>query len=167
MSKNLELKKVNKSFVPEPISYFSDSYIFMNILWTYVHFTCSPLTLFERFERVTQGFTVIESWRPNRTLMAISVVSFSFSRAAQPGAQGPSSLRNDGFLYCNLSLTHLISSSWVSEGPLCWMVAFSTTSCLLLLFFQLIWLPIYNELYNSSIAHAIFRMACLMVIKRK
>ena len=31
MSKTLKLKKVNKSFVPEPISCFSDSYMFMNI----------------------------------------------------------------------------------------------------------------------------------------
>ena len=31
MSKNLKLKKINKSFVPEPISCFSDSYMFMNI----------------------------------------------------------------------------------------------------------------------------------------
>ena len=31
MSKNLTLKKVNKSFVPEPISYFSDFYMGMNI----------------------------------------------------------------------------------------------------------------------------------------
>ena len=28
MSKNLKLKKVNKSFVPEPISCFSGSYLF-------------------------------------------------------------------------------------------------------------------------------------------
>ena len=31
MSKNLKLKKVDKSFVPEPISCFSDSYTRMNI----------------------------------------------------------------------------------------------------------------------------------------
>ena len=31
MSKNLKLKKVNKSFVPEPISCFSDSYMFIKI----------------------------------------------------------------------------------------------------------------------------------------
>ena len=41
------------------------------------------------------------------TLMAVSVVSFSFSRAAQPEAQGPSSLLDDGFLYCILSPTGL------------------------------------------------------------
>ena len=34
MTKNLKLKKVNKSFVPEPISCFSDSYMFMNIMST-------------------------------------------------------------------------------------------------------------------------------------
>ena len=32
MSKNLKLKKVNKSFVPKPISCFSDSYMRMNIM---------------------------------------------------------------------------------------------------------------------------------------
>ena len=48
-SKNLNLKKVNKSFVPEPISCFSDSYMRMNIcerfqyLYEYVYFTYSYL----------------------------------------------------------------------------------------------------------------------------
>ena len=31
MSENFKLKKVNKSFIPEPISYFSDSYTRRNI----------------------------------------------------------------------------------------------------------------------------------------
>ena len=40
MSKNLKLKKVIKSFVPEPIStVFGFLYMFMNILWSYVYFT--------------------------------------------------------------------------------------------------------------------------------
>ena len=45
------------------------------------------------------------------TLMAISVVSFSFSRAAQPEAQGPGpgSLLDAGFLYRILSPTGLVS----------------------------------------------------------
>ena len=42
------------------------------------------------------------------TLMAISVVSFSFSRAAQPEGQGPTPL-DAGFLYRILSPTGLIS----------------------------------------------------------
>ena len=49
--------------------------------------------------------------------MAISVVSFSFSRAAQPEAQGPSSLLDDGFLYCILSPTSLQNSIGGPEGP--------------------------------------------------
>ena len=68
------------------------------------------LTLFERFVRV-RG-----SWRLNKdcniltpTLMAISVVPFSFSRAAQPEAWGPTLLGAD-FLYRIFSLTHLISN---------------------------------------------------------
>ena len=49
--------------------------------------------------------------------MAVSVVSFSFSRAAQPEAQGPNSLLDDGFLYCILSPTDLQNSIWGPEGP--------------------------------------------------
>ena len=67
-----------------------------------------PLSLFERL-RLTG------SWRPNRTatywpptLMAISVVSFSFTRAAQPEAWGPTPL-GAGFLYHILSPTGLVS----------------------------------------------------------
>ena len=49
MSKNFKLKKVVKSFVPETISCFSDSYMFMNIcerfpyLYEDVYFTYSYL----------------------------------------------------------------------------------------------------------------------------
>ena len=49
--------------------------------------------------------------------MAVSVVSFSFSRAAQAEAQGPSSLLDDGFLYCILSPTGLQNSIGGPEGP--------------------------------------------------
>ena len=64
-------------------------------------------------------------------------VSFPFSWAAQPGAWGPS------LFECCFSLPHLISNSsdlqLLSQGPvgsLCWLLAFSTTSCL-----QLVWSP--------------------------
>ena len=43
------------------------------------------------------------------TLMAISVVSFSFSWTAQPEARGPSFLLSAGFLYHILSPTGLVS----------------------------------------------------------
>ena len=49
--------------------------------------------------------------------MAISVVFFSFSRAAQPEAQGLSSLLDNGFLYCILSPTGLQNSIGGPEGP--------------------------------------------------
>ena len=42
---------------------------------------------------------------------------FLVSRAAQPEAQGPSSLLNDGFLYCILSATGLQNSIGGPEGP--------------------------------------------------
>ena len=88
--------------------------------------------------------------------MAISVVSFSFSRAAHLEARGPSSLLDDGFLYCILSLTHLISNPIRGpKVPFCRVVAFPTTSCLQLLLSPTNWLPVLTELYNSSIAHSI------------
>ena len=75
-------------------------------------------------KRVTQGLRVRGSWRPNKdwniltpTLVAVSVVSFSFSRDAQLEAQGPSSLLDDGFLYWILSPTGLQNSIGGPEGP--------------------------------------------------
>ena len=77
------------------------------------------------------GFTVRGNWRPNRncniltpTLMAVNVVSFTFSRAAQPEAKRPT-LLGDQQLFCTptqsgapspfglvwLSLPHLDSNS--------------------------------------------------------
>ena len=90
------------------------------------------------------------------TLMSISVVLFSFSRAAQPEVWGPSSLLDDGFLYRILSLTHLISNLIGGpEGPFCWVVTFPTTSSLQLTWYPTNWLPVFSELYNSSIANSI------------
>ena len=60
------------------------------------------------------------------TLMAISVVSFLFSRATQPEGWGPT-LLGVGFLYRILSPTGL----------------------------QTNWIPVFTELYISSIAHSI------------
>ena len=63
------------------------------------------------------------------TVMAVSVVSFSFSRAAQPEAQRPNSLLDDGLLYCILSATSLDPKLHRgSRGPLRPGVAFPTTS---------------------------------------
>ena len=66
------------------------------------------------------------------------------------------------------SLTGLVSKlTGGPEGSFCRVVAFSTTYLL-----QLLWSPtnrllVFTELYNSSIAHSIFGMAYLIVIKRK
>ncbi len=49
--------------------------------------------------------------------MTVSVVSFSFFRAAQPEVQRPSSRLDDGFLYCILSPTGLQNSIGGPEGP--------------------------------------------------
>ena len=52
--------------------------------------------------------------------MAVSVVSFSFSRAAQPEAQWPTPL-DDCFLYCFLSATSLDpNSSGAARAPSAW-----------------------------------------------
>ena len=53
--------------------------------------------------------------------MAVSVVSLSFSRAAQPEAQEPSSLLDDSFLYCILSATSLDPNSIAGpRAPSAW-----------------------------------------------
>ena len=72
--------------------------------------------------------------------MAVSVVSFSFFRGAQP---------DDGFLYCILSATSLGPNSiWGPEGPfgLLWLslphhLSYSISNCLT---------SVFTELYNSS-----------------
>ena len=65
-----------------------------------------PLTIFERVvcERELETKQNCNMLTP--TLMAISVVSFSFSRVDQPEARGPSSLLGAGFLY------HILSPNW-------------------------------------------------------
>ncbi len=68
------------------------------------------------------------------TLKAVSVVSFSFSRAAQPEAQGLSFLLDDGFLYGILSATSLDPNSIGGpEGPI-----------------GLVWLSLPLLVYNSA-----------------
>ena len=52
--------------------------------------------------------------------MAVNVVSFSFSSTAQPEAQGPSSLLDDGFLYCILSASSLDPNSSGPQAPSVW-----------------------------------------------
>ena len=67
-----------------------------------------------------------------------------------------------------LSLPHLVSNSSDlqlyrgSRGPLLLGGGF-----LYHILSPTHWLPVFTELYNSSIAHSIFGMACLIVIKRK
>ena len=73
-----------------------------------------PLTLLQVFQKVTQGLGVRGSWRPNRnfniltpTLMAVNVVSFSFSWCSTGGP----GVHSAG---CWLSLLNLIS---IFSGP--------------------------------------------------
>ena len=79
------------------------------------------------------------------TLMAVSVVSFSFSRAAQPEAQRPTLLA--------FSTTFYQQRLWTPthqrpQGPP--PMGFSTTSCLLTRLTPTVWLLVFTELYNSS-----------------
>ena len=79
--------------------------------------------------------------------MAVSVVSFSFSKAAQPEAQGSSSLLDDGIIYCILSPTSLDpNSSGDPESPFgqVWLSLphlISNSYCMT---------SVLTELYNSS-----------------
>ena len=80
--------------------------------------------------------------------------------------------RRPGGPLCWLSLLYLItnSSSKLLGAPRApsavWWLSLPQ------LFLQLVWsptpwLPVFTVLYNSSIAHSIFGMACLLVNKRK
>ena len=128
-----------------------------------------------------------------RSGQIIHVVFFSISRAAQLEDQGPSFLLAFSTVSCLqltwspthsavprapsagwwLSLPHLDSDfsdlqvTGDPVGPFCQVVAFSTTTFLRLLWTPTNWLPVYTELYNSSIAHSVFGMAGLIVIKWK
>ena len=111
------------------------------------------------WKRVTRGLRVRESWRPNRncniltpTLMAVNVVSFSFSRCST-GGPGPT-LLCDGFLYCILSATSLVPKLHRgSRGPLgrLWLslphLGYNSIS-------NCVWnchlTSVLTELYNSS-----------------
>ena len=94
-----------------------------------------PLTLFVRVRKGCVGFYCEREQETEQklqyfdpTLMAVSVVSFSFSSTAQPEALEPSSLVDDGFLYCILSATSLDPNSIGGPEPLRHDVAFLTTS---------------------------------------
>ena len=85
-----------------------------------------PLTLLQGFEKGYSRFACETDWRPNINcnnltpkLMAVNVVSFSFSRAVQPEAQGLT-LLDDGFLYCILSASSLDPNSSGSQAPSAW-----------------------------------------------
>ena len=115
-------------------------------------------------KRVTLGFTVRGSWRPNKdcniltpTLMVVSIVSFSFSRAAQPEAQEPSSLLDDGFLYCILSPTGLV---WSGPQTLSGVLRAPSVGCgfpyhilsPMSLISQLFWLPSQSGASRAPLA---------------
>ena len=82
----------------------------------------------------TSRLCVRGSWRPNRTA------------AYWPPLLWPSEFclsRSPGLL------------NWRPGSPLCWVRAFSTASCHQRVWSPTNWLPVFTELYNSSIAHSI------------
>ena len=105
------------------------------------------------------------SWRPNRTaiywppLLWPSALCLSCSPVLlnrRPG--GPASLGHVLIPASSHQLVWSPNSIGGPEGPFCRVVAFSTTSWLRPLRFPTHWLPVFTELYNSSIAHSIYGM---------
>ena len=91
---------------------------FINICTS--HFICNVWKGYSRFycERELETEQNCNILTP--TLMAVNVVSFSFSRAAQPEAQKPT-LLGDGFLYSILSASSLDPNSvGAPRAPLAW-----------------------------------------------
>ena len=95
-------------------------------------------------------------WGPLCWLQAFSTAS-CHQQVSKLSGVPKALLQGGGFLYHILSLTHLISNSQsgVLRAPFCWVVAFPTTSCIQLLWTPTNWLPVFTELYDSSIAHSI------------
>ena len=77
-------------------------------------------------KRVTRGLRVRGSWRRNITttfwplLLWPSALCLSCSPDAQRGAQWPSSVLDDGFLYCILSASSLDPNSSGTQAPSAW-----------------------------------------------
>ena len=148
-----------------------------------------------------KGLCVRGSWRPNRTvtywppLLWPSALSFSFSRAAQPEARGLR-LRPGGSGWAPADWAEIgvcnnrnVVTSWLVgckyKSFLKYLIPKSVIYLPQLLSnwsgLQNYWLPVFTELYNSSIAHsisphnwssgfvtsAVLGMACLIIIKRK
>ena len=77
-------------------------------------------------KKVIQGLRVRGSWRSDITatfwplLLWPSALCLSCSHDAQPEAQRPSSLLDDGFLYCILSASSLDPNSSGTQAPSAW-----------------------------------------------
>ena len=121
-----------------------------------------------------KGLCVRGSLRPNRTATYWPPLLWS-SALCLFRSQGLLNRRPGGPLcWVQLSLPHLVTNgsdlqtqSGFPKGPFCWVVTFSTTSCLYPIWSPTNWLSVSTKLYNCWIAHSIFGMACLIVIKRK
>ena len=116
-----------------------------------------PLTLFEMVRKGYSRFYCERELETERncniltpTLMAISVVFFSFSRAAQLEARGPSSLLDAGFLYRIFSPTGLVSK----------LTDFLSSSSYIIVQSPTQYLPI-----GMCVTSAVLGMACLIVIE--
>ena len=94
------------------------------------HFIVTVRKGYSRFacERVLETEQKLQYFNP--IVMAVSIVSFSFSRCST-GGQRPT-LLGDGFLYCILSATSLDPNSSEPQGP-----------------FGLMWLSLPHLVYNS------------------
>ena len=102
------------------------------------------------------------SWRPNRTAIYWPLLLWpsALSLSRSPGLLN----RRPGAPICwvvAFSTTSCHQRVWSPnsiggpQGPFCWVMAFSTTSYLQLLWSTTDWLPVFTKLYNSSIAHSI------------
>ena len=130
LTTNVQAKKEKKPpLLHSHMPYHNDTIIktqedfFINICTS--HFICKVWKGYSRFvcERELETEQKLQYFDP--TLMAVSVVSFSFSRAAQPEARGLTLL---AFSITSYSATSLDPNSIGGPKPLRLGVAFLTTS---------------------------------------
>ena len=121
-----------------------------------------------------KGLRVRGSWRPNKDCNILTspvppdiAVCHSRSLGCLTGDLGAQPFW-DMFSFQHL-LTNWsgLQTRWGSRGPLLLGGGFLSHILSLTHLTPTNWLPVFTELYNSSIANSIFGMACLIVIKRK
>ena len=129
------------------------------LCWVLAFSAASCLQRVSKLNRGSRGPLLLGGGFLYHNLPLTSLISNSLGILRAPSAGG-------GFPYHIFSPTRLISNSLgVPRAPSAgWWLSLLHPSPTRT---PTPWLPVFTELYNSSVAHSIFGIACLLIIKRK